>query len=127
MPYQNRLPFHFAPALSGLLESGRLDDRWLNFKTKVSDMLRSIFFSTGLFVVFWGITLLFVDQVTLTAKVEESEQQKNQEVRGMISSNSNNQKVINPPEWAAFSLMSVGAVTMLYAVALPKRKAFNEG
>jgi len=31
-------------------------------------------------------------------------------------------RVIDPPEWAAFSLMSIGTVTMLYTVALPKKK-----
>ena len=36
---------------------------------------------------------------------------------------SRNQRVIDPPEWAAFSLLSVGAVTMLYAVALPKKQS----
>ena len=30
-------------------------------------------------------------------------------------------QVIDPPEWAAFSLMSIGTVTMLYSVALPKK------
>ncbi len=40
----------------------------------------------------------------------------------MTGTNEKKQKVINPPEWAAFSLLSIGAVTMLYAVALPKKK-----
>ena len=31
-------------------------------------------------------------------------------------------RVIDPPDWAAFSLLSVGAVTMLYAIALPKKQ-----
>ena len=31
-------------------------------------------------------------------------------------------KVVDPPDWAAFSLMAVGTVTMLYSVALPKKK-----
>lgn len=30
-------------------------------------------------------------------------------------------RVIQPPDWAAFSLMSIGTVTMLYSIALPKR------
>ena len=28
--------------------------------------------------------------------------------------------VIDPPEWAAFTLLSIGSVTMLYSVAIPK-------
>jgi hypothetical protein len=31
-------------------------------------------------------------------------------------------KMVDPPDWAAFSLLSVGTVTMLYAVALPRKK-----
>ena len=87
-------------------------------------MLRPVFFATGLFVTLWGVTLLYVDQVVLTEKVEKSE--RNTDVRAMVSTNSKDQRVINPPDWAAFSLMSVGAVTMLYAVALPKKNAFND-
>jgi hypothetical protein len=31
-------------------------------------------------------------------------------------------KVLDIPQWAAFSLISIGGVTMLYAAALPKRR-----
>ena len=30
--------------------------------------------------------------------------------------------IIDPPEWAAFTLLSIGSVTMLYSVALPTSK-----
>jgi hypothetical protein len=29
------------------------------------------------------------------------------------------QQVYDPPDWAAFSMLAIGAVTMLYSVALP--------
>ena len=31
-------------------------------------------------------------------------------------------RVIDPPDWAAFSLLSIGSVTMLYSFAVPRRK-----
>ena len=82
-------------------------------------MLRASFFATGLFVVLWGVSFLMVDRVVLTAK-DDSDREPG--FRGLFTSiNFERQKVIDPPEWAKFSLMSVGTVTMLYAVALPKR------
>ena len=86
-------------------------------------MMRSTFFSLGLFVTLWGVAFLFVDKVELTVKEEQKQQTG---FRGFLSKfskpNEKKQHVIDPPEWAAFTLMSVGAVTMLYAVALPKKK-----
>lgn len=84
-------------------------------------MLRSIFFATGLFVVLWGVSFLFVDKVTL--KVGNQAQLRQRGFRGMFSSRSAAKpKIIDPPDWAAFSLMSIGSVTMLYAVALPRKR-----
>lgn len=79
-------------------------------------MLRSIFFATGLFVALWGVSFLFVDQIVLSA----APQQRETGFRGLFSSNAARREVVDPPDWAAFSLMSIGAVTMLYAVALPR-------
>ncbi len=82
-------------------------------------MVKSCFFSTGLFVTLWGVSLLFVDQIVLNA-TEEGEPEN--AISAMISTvTPENQKYVDPPDWASFSLMSVGAVTMLYAVALPKK------
>ena len=87
--------------------------------------MRATFFSIGLFIGLWGLSLLFVDSIVLTAKKEEKPQQRQQNFRGLFSANASReqQKVIDPPDWAAFSLMSVGSVTMLYSLALPKKKA----
>jgi hypothetical protein len=52
----------------------------------------------------------------------EPVQQQDEEFRGLfITRDGGDQAVFDPPEWAAFSLMSIGTVTMLYAIALPKR------
>lgn len=81
-------------------------------------MLKSCFFATGLFVTLCGVSFLFVDKLILNAK-EDAE--PNSGISAMFSSvTPDQQRVIDPPDWAAFSLMSVGAVTMLYSIALPQ-------
>jgi len=75
-----------------------------------------------MFVVLWGVSFLFIDSVTL--RVSSQAQLRKSGFRGLFSSKSASKpKVINPPEWAAFSLLSVGSVTMLYACVLPRRKS----
>ena len=82
-------------------------------------MLRSCFFSVGLFVTLWGVTFLFVDKLVLKV---DGEAARGEGFRGMFSAvGGQNDREIDPPDWAAFSLMSVGAVTMLYAIALPRK------
>lgn len=90
-------------------------------------MFRSSFFAAGLFVLLSGTSFLFIDKMVLTHKVvlEEPEPVREPEFRGflgMTTLNEDQQEVLNPPDWAAFSMMSIGAVTMLYAAALPKRR-----
>ena len=86
-------------------------------------MMRSTFFATGLFLALWGVTFLFVERIELKMT---SEAKSEPGFRGLFSRMTTTQthrgKIIDPPDWAAFSLMSLGAVTMLYAVALPKKK-----
>lgn len=85
-------------------------------------MIRAIFFSGGLFVALCGASFLMVDKMVLTVDTSEAEE-RTQEFRGLFMEEAeSDQKVFNPPEWAAFFLMSVGTVTMLYSVALPKRQ-----
>ncbi len=82
-------------------------------------MVRSVFFSIGLFVTLWGAGLLVVDKLVLNLKADSVQQSG---FRGLFSAVSPERKqVIDPPDWAAFSLISLGTVTMLYAVALPKK------
>ncbi|MCA9114236.1 MAG: hypothetical protein KDA79_04070 [Planctomycetaceae bacterium] len=83
-------------------------------------MLRSMFFSTGLFVLLWGIAFLFIDRVTLNITEQPHDHPA---IRAMFTSvEPGGKQLFDPPQWAAFSLMSIGSVTVLYAVALPKKK-----
>src|SRR5262245_23188642 len=82
-------------------------------------MVRATFFAVGLFITLWGVGLLFVDKMVLNMKGEAVKQSG---FRGLFAAVAPEQKkVLDPPDWAAFSLMSVGTVTMLYSVALPKK------
>lgn len=84
-------------------------------------MLRSTFFALGLFVGLWGVTFLYVDKIVMSGDHEE----RARGFRGMLTSpqlvERKTRDVLDPPEWAAFFLMSVGSVTMLYSVALPQK------
>ncbi|MBW3538697.1 MAG: hypothetical protein KY476_00355 [Planctomycetes bacterium] len=106
-------------------------------------MFRSIFFASGLFVTLWGISLLFVDKLVLktpgettAAAAENVAEQVDQRtnIRARVGPASQTTavpaeepvaepKIVDPPDWAAFSLMSLGTVTMLYAIALPKKQS----
>jgi hypothetical protein len=82
--------------------------------------MRASFFALGLFVALWGVSFLFVDKLVLESSQEP---QRQAGFRGMFATrNAQQQEVIDPPPWAAFCFMSVGAVTMLYSFALPKKK-----
>ena len=82
-------------------------------------MLRAVFFSMGTFVLLCGASLLLVDELVLNLK---DESRSLAGTRFFTTTNSNRQRVVDPPDWAAYCLMSVGSVTVLYAVALPRRK-----
>lgn len=82
-------------------------------------MLRGTFFSIGMFITLWGVSFLFVDKFVINT---HDDQARNPNFRGLFTGNSpQREKIIDPPDWVAFSMLSVGAVTMLYAVALPKK------
>lgn len=82
-------------------------------------MMRATFFAIGLFVTLWGVGFLVIDKVVLKMNGEAAQQTG---FRGLFTAVApEKSRVIDPPDWAAFSLMSVGTVTMLYSVALPKK------
>jgi hypothetical protein len=83
-------------------------------------MLRGTFFSIGMFIALWGVSLLFIDKLVINMPEDSA---RTPGFRGMFAGNQQQrQRVIDPPDWAAFSMLSIGAVTMLYAVALPKKQ-----
>ena len=84
-------------------------------------MLRAFCFAVGIFVALWGTTFLMVEQMTFSWKVEPAVE-RDPSFRGFyVTMNERQQRVFNPPQWMAFCLMSVGSVTMLYSLVLPKK------
>ncbi|MEC7555866.1 MAG: hypothetical protein VX311_09320 [Planctomycetota bacterium] len=80
-------------------------------------MLRSIFLSAGVFVVLVGASLFQVDRVVLNGEGEIQE-----DLFGLITADESGRHVIQPPDWAPFSLVAIGGVTCLYAFAVPTRR-----
>lgn len=82
-------------------------------------MLRACGFATGLFIALWGVTFLWIDKLVLFEPPQGDEG-----IRGMLTKEQVAQQsrpIIDPADWTAFTLMSIGSVTMLYSVALPKK------
>lgn len=90
---------------------------------KERPMLRTFCFAAGIFIAMWGATFLMVDKITFAWNVEPVIE-RDPSFRGFyVTLNESKQRVFNPPQWLAFCLMSVGTVTMLYSIALPKKAA----
>ena len=106
-------------------------------------MFRAMFFACAVFIMLCGGLLLFVDRVVLTdyagrklresdAPVIASSSQVSLSQWRLVSSVSNpddvtaGREVIDPPDWAAFALLSAGGVTLLYTLALPGQRDDDE-
>lgn len=79
-------------------------------------MIRSFLFAVGLIVGVTGIACLQVDRVVLKSRGTATTPTG---WRRLVTRVSNDRReVIQPPEWAAYALMSVGAVTTLYTLTM---------
>jgi hypothetical protein len=63
-------------------------------------MWRSFFLAMGLFALLLGVQCMFIDRATWSGEGGGD---------------------VTPPDWAPWSLMSTGAVVMLYSFTLPKK------
>lgn len=84
-------------------------------------MIRSCCFAIGLFIALWGGVFLWVDKLVLHEGPQTDPGFRGMLVKERIAEEQ--RPVIDPADWAAFLLLSVGSVTMLYSVALPRRTA----
>ena len=69
-------------------------------------MFRSLFLALGVSSVILGAEALFIDQAVLKKPANQPAAE---------------QKIVNPPEWAPWSLMAGGAVVVLYSFTIPRR------
>jgi hypothetical protein len=75
-------------------------------------MWRSFFLALGAFAVIFGAECLAIDRAVLSLRHEP--------VAGFMQDAGRHREFV-PPDWAPWSLMSFGAVTMLYSFTIPKK------
>jgi hypothetical protein len=80
-------------------------------------LTRAFFLGTGVYVALFGATLFLVDRITLVA---HSASTSSAFLTWLTTNASGEGRVLNPPDWAPYTLVAVGTVTVLYAIALPK-------
>jgi hypothetical protein len=68
-------------------------------------MWRALFLALGVSSCLLGAEALFVDQAVLKRRFNQDA----------------TEKVINPPDWAPWSLLAGGAVVVLYSFTIPRR------
>lgn len=90
---------------------------------------RNQYFMMGLLLLFLGIQLRLVDSYVLTDKatsfLAEHFQKSNDAVtdgasRLMRAAGPPIRKIIHPPEWLGWCLMSIGSVLILHSLAMPR-------
>ena len=81
-------------------------------------MWRAFFLAIGFFLMLLGVQCLGVEKVTLKAR-DDPPPANFLETEKTVGP----QKVIVPPPWAPWSLLSSGAVMCLYSFTIPRRVA----
>lgn len=75
-------------------------------------MWRSLFIAVGIFAIVLGLECLVVEEFEWRPKARPGAPATAAAPRG---------EQFAPPDWAPWGLLSTGAITVVYAVALPKR------
>jgi hypothetical protein len=90
------------------------------------ELNRNQFFLAGLVVLFLGIQFRLIDNFTLNDKTTKFLASRMQEkatppAAAIIGQNvSNGPKVVRPPQWLGYALLSIGSVLVLHSLAMPK-------
>ena len=79
-------------------------------------MWRAMFLAVGIYTCILGAECLAIDKAILKSRHEAAPGF----TRDAFSGEGRRREII-PPDWAPWSLLSVGAVTMLYSFTIPKR------
>jgi hypothetical protein len=74
-------------------------------------MWRALFIALGISSCILGVECLAIEKAVLNSKSTDK--------NGMITTTRTNEVV--PPEWAPWSLISAGAITVIYSFTLPQR------
>ena len=82
-------------------------------------MWRAFFLAIGISLCILGGECLVLDQAVLAAPIKAAKPGS----EGQPDSNIGGIREISPPEWAPWTLMSAGAVVILYSFTIPRRVA----
>lgn len=77
-------------------------------------MLRAFFLAIGLSAFILGLECLVIDKAVLAPRADSAASAVAQEVAPAV-------REVVPPEWAPWSLLSGGAVVMLYSFTIPAK------
>ncbi len=78
-------------------------------------MWRALFLALGIYACLLGAECLVIDKALLTSR------DRSQGLMGRLDPSAGRQRELIPSEWAPWSLLSAGAVTILYSFTLPQR------
>jgi hypothetical protein len=89
------------------------------------ELNRNQFFMAGLVLLFLGIQFRLLDSFTLNEKTTRflaSRMQENPSAPTTMLSQTAAmpRKVLQPPQWVGYALLSVGSVLILHSLAMPK-------
>lgn len=82
-------------------------------------MWRSLFLAVGIYACLLGVTSIAVEKASLKNNVAVRLQEHT--LLGIQRSGTSGRMEVRPPEWAPWSLISVGVVVILYSFTIPKR------
>jgi len=83
-------------------------------------MVRAFFFAIGVFSVLLGLECLAVDEVLLRPRSAPPTNGPLPDTMPQINGLPPGSQRLAPPDWAPWSLMSAGAVTVLYALTIKR-------
>ncbi len=79
-------------------------------------MWRAFFWAVGLFTLLLGAQCLMIDKALLRKRVADKPSLPWAKAKMRP-------KEFVPPDWAPWSLLSLGAITILYSITIPRRAA----
>jgi len=87
------------------------------------ELNRNQFFMAGVFLVLLGVQFRLLDSVTLNEKATEflaAHTTSAASAMSFLPSSVAPKKVLHPPQWLGWALMSIGAVCILHSLAMKK-------
>jgi uncharacterized membrane protein YhaH (DUF805 family) len=89
------------------------------------ELNRNQFFMAGVLIMLLGIQFRLLDSVTLNEKATQflaahSSSAAASGLASILPTSSVPKKVLHPPQWLGWSLMSIGAVCILHSLAMKK-------